>query len=264
MILSIGAHRGQNHGMGTSQPRTTARRSHPLRTPIATIAVFAVTAVVNSVQVGDSGLLGSLERSPAGMQGQWWRAGTSLFVQDGGVFGAVSNLLFLLAIGVAAEQVVTRRRWLVHYFGAGVLSEFVGYAWQPTGGGNSIAVCGLAGALALRAGDPQLPVWAPQVVLTWCGVLAATAGSGSMATGIAVGVAAVIGVAVRGAAEKGLAFARLWGVAVAGTGLVLAVLRNVHGAALIIGIVLALATALTETVGGLQDHVSRGGLSRNV
>lgn len=241
--------------METSQPTTTARRGHSLRTPTATITVFVLTAAVNSVQLWDSGLLGSLERTPAGMHGQWWRAGTSLFVQDGGFFGAVSNLLFLLAIGVAAEQVVTRRRWLVYYFVAGVLSEFIGYAWQPTGGGNSIAVCGLAGALALRARDPQLPVWAPQVVLTWCGVLAATAASGSMATGIAVGAAVVIGVAVRGAAEKGLAVARLWGVAVAGTALVLALLRNVHGAALIIGILLALATALTETVGRLQDQV---------
>jgi membrane associated rhomboid family serine protease len=55
-------------------------------------------------------------------------------VQDGGVAGTVSNLLFLLLLGAFAEQLLERRQWLLCYFGAGLAGELAGYAWQPRGG----------------------------------------------------------------------------------------------------------------------------------
>jgi membrane associated rhomboid family serine protease len=225
--------------MTTSVPGVLSRNG--LRKfPVVTAAVFAVTAAVNIAQLLAPHLLHTLERTPAGLHGQWWRTGTALLVQDGGVPGTLSNLAFLLVVGVAAEQVLTRRQWLVSYLATGLLSELVGYAWQPTGGGNSIAVCGLAGALALWRTGGQLPVWAPQAVLLWCGAVGATAGNGSTAvTVIAVGAAAAVGAAVRGATEKGLPAARCWGLAVVATGIALSALRNIHGAALLIGIVIA-------------------------
>jgi membrane associated rhomboid family serine protease len=60
-----------------------------------------------------------LQRTPQGLHGDWWRTLTSLFVQDGGVAGTVSNLAFLLVMGVLTEQVLAAWQWLVCYFGPG-------------------------------------------------------------------------------------------------------------------------------------------------
>jgi hypothetical protein len=52
--------------------------------------------------------------------------------------------------------------------------ELAGYVWQPRGAGNSVAICGLAGALtvALLAGA-RAPRLAPVVLVYWCGALLA-------------------------------------------------------------------------------------------
>lgn len=206
------------------------------RGPWLTAVVVAVTAAGGIAQHIFPGLLGQLERSPAGLHGQWWRIGTALFVQDGGLAGLVSNLIFLAAIGVAAEQVCTRRRWMVQYFGTGLLAELVGYAWQPIGGGNSIAICGLASAVAVTAwrDHARLAPWVPSVVLVWCGALLGYLWEPLIILGIIAGVAA----SRAALAGRRTGPAILLGVVFAGV--VLAAAANIHGAALLIGVALAL------------------------
>jgi membrane associated rhomboid family serine protease len=209
------------------------------RRPVLTAGVVAVTALSALAQLVVPGMLADLERDPAALHGEWWRPATALFVQDGGVLGAASNIAFLAVIGAAAEQVLSRPRWLLHYFGVGLAVEAIGLAWQPVGGGNSIAVCGLAGAVALapwRAGDP-LPTFAAPAVLLWCAALLGTI-SGLMA-GPAI-VAAIV--AVRFAKERPLALQCLALAAVVVVGAILAADQNIHGAALLIGLALAFAT----------------------
>jgi len=205
-----------------------------VRFPVLTVGVTTVTAATNLVQLTVPGVLERFERTPAGLHGEWWRTVTSLFVQDSGIAGTVSNLLFLVLIGTVAEQVVSRPRWLLHYFGVGLASEFVGYLWQPVGGGNSIAVCGLTGvaALALWQRDSRLPAWAAGATVLWCGALFASLWWPLLVVGV-VAVAIVQGRpwAVRPA-----------GAAVALTGVFLSALTNIHGGALLIGILLALLT----------------------
>ncbi len=152
--------------------------------------------------------------------------------------GALSNLAFLAVLGAVAEQVLTRPRWLAHYFGVGLLAELVAYAWQPKGGGNSIAICGLTGAVALACwrGDERLPAYAPLAVLIWCGALLGTL----YRPLIVVGVAAT-GLALR-RRERGLEVLRPTAIAVSATGVVLAIAANIHGAALLMGTALALIT----------------------
>ena len=203
-----------------------------MRFPVLTVGVTTVTAVSNVVQLTVPGVLERFERTPAGLHGEWWRTATSLFVQDGGIAGTVSNLLFLVLIGTVAEQVVSRPRWLLQYFGVGLVSEFVGYLWQPVGGGNSIAVCGLTGvaALALWQRDSRLPAWAAAATVLWCGALLASLWWPLLFVGIvAFAVVQTRPWAVRPA-----------GAAVAVTGIVLSALTNIHGAALLIGVLLAL------------------------
>ena len=145
------------------------------RFPVLTAVVFAVTAVPSVIGLVDADVLAALQRAPEGLHGDWWRTFTALLVQDGGVPGTLSNLFFLLVIGALAEQVAGRGRWLVAYLGAGLAGELAGYAWQPRGAGNSVAVCGLAGVLAeALAAGARLPRLAPMALLWWCGALLAS------------------------------------------------------------------------------------------
>jgi membrane associated rhomboid family serine protease len=175
------------------------RRLGPRRFPAVTLTVSAVTASINALQFAVRGTLQHLERTPAGLHGDWWRTFTSLFVQDGGAAGTAFNLTLLLVVGVLAEQVVSRPQWLLQYFGVGLAVELLAYSWQPTGGGNSIAVFGLAGAVvvALWLGDPALPWFA------------------------------------------GPANRRINAAFIVAAGLVLAGLENIHGAAILLGVAFA-------------------------
>lgn len=143
------------------------------RVPLLTLSVLLVTVIANAAQVLDTGLLESWERSPQMSHGEWWRLGTALFVQDGGALGTIANLGFLLVLGTLCEQVFTRWEWSACYFGAGVIGEIAGHFWQPVGAGNSVAVCGIAGALVvvLWTDGPSLPAITPYAALYWAGAL---------------------------------------------------------------------------------------------
>jgi membrane associated rhomboid family serine protease len=212
------------------------------RFPLVTAAVFGLTAASNLLQFVVPGLLRHLERSPAGLHGDWWRTVTALFAQDGGVAGTLSNLAFLVAVGVLAEQVVSRPRWLLCYFGAGLVGEFAGYGWQPYGAGNSVAICGLAGvvAVALWSGDERLPSFGPAILLFWCGALLASLWYPLVAAGVVAGLLAKAG------SERGVPVARWAALAALVTGVAVTVTEDIHGAALLAG--LALASLLILTV----------------
>jgi membrane associated rhomboid family serine protease len=206
-----------------------------------TATVFVLTATTSVLGLSFPSVLAALGRTPAGLHGDWWRSFTSLFVQDGGVAGTISNLAFLLVMGTLVEQFLSRGRWFACYFGAGLCGEIVAYAWQPTGAGNSVANCGLAGALivALLASRrmPQ-PRIAPMVLLYWSGALLVSAWSYAW---IVVAVGAAFGVQVspnQRVAGRLAAGAALIGAAA------LTIATNIHGAALLAG------TAIAAIVGG--------------
>jgi membrane associated rhomboid family serine protease len=206
------------------------------RLPVLTAGVLALTAAVALAQAADGSLLTRLERTPAELHGDWWRIGTALLVQDGGVVGALSNLAFLGLIGVAAEQVLSRPRWLLHYVGIGLGVELLAYEWQPVGAGNSIAVCGLAGgvAVACRRGDSRLPGYTAAALLVWSGALLGTMSDTLVVPGIVLAAAAA---ALVRRHQKAV---RLVSLATAATGVVLAAATNIHGAALLAGMAVQL------------------------
>jgi membrane associated rhomboid family serine protease len=201
------------------------------RFPLLTAAVFGLTAASNLLQFVVPGLLGHLERSPAGLHGDWWRTVTALFAQDGGAAGTVSNLAFLILVGVIAEQAVSRPRWLLCYFGAGLVGEFAGYAWQPYGAGNSVAICGLAGAVAVALwARSELPSFAPAVVLFWCGALLAGLWYPLVAAGVPAGLLA---------RRTGLRAGRWTAAGALAAGIAVTAAADIHGAALLAGLALA-------------------------
>jgi membrane associated rhomboid family serine protease len=223
--------------LGVMTQAVARRRFGLQRFPAVTVVVFAVTAVTSVIGLALPGVLEALERTAEGLHGDWWRSVTALFVQDGGVAGTVSNLGFLLVMGALAEQLVGRGLWLVCYFGAGLAGELAGYAWQPHGAGNSVAVCGLAGVLvvALAAGvrGPRL---APMVVLWWCGALLSSRwGAAPLVVAIVAAMAVQLLPALAGPAGRVVAGAAILAA------LALVAARDIHGAALLAGTVLAAA-----------------------
>jgi membrane associated rhomboid family serine protease len=191
--------------------------------PLATVAVFLITATTSSLQAVVTGLEPALRRDPAALSaGEWWRVVTPLVVQDGGLAGTVGNLASLAIVGTVAERLLGSRRWLVQYAVGGLAGEAAGYAWEPHGAGNSVAVCGLAGGLlalmlALGARTPRVVV----PVAVWYTFAIA-------AVSVASGAAAAAPRRDRGA-ERALAVACLAAAAA------ITAIRNLHGVALLAG-----------------------------
>ena len=233
--------------MSSRHGSDVVRRIGLTRWPWLTAVMVVVLLSMAVFQAIDPHILGELERTSAGLHGDWWRTVTALFVQDGGLFGAASNVLFLGLVGALAEQIVSRPRWLLHYFGVGLFTELVAYALQPVGGGNSIAVCGLTGAVALATWrkDPRLPraITAPILVI-WTGALVAMVPSLALWAAIAAAVATGILIRYQQAHEPPLQLAAL---VVAATGMLLAALGNIHGVALLAGLLLATITLSRST-----------------
>jgi Rhomboid family len=209
------------------------------RVPWLTLSVTLVTGVVNAGQAWVPGLLQRLERTPAVLHGEPWRVLTSLLVQDGGVVGTASNLCGLAILGLAAEQAVPRPHWLVGYLGAGLAGELAGLGWQPVGGGNSVAVCGLAGLVTVArvrqtVTDPLLPSWAALPALVWSALMLAVAVPSLYLP--AVVVAGFVG--ATGRQRPYVRYAVPAGAVVAAA--VLLAGRDLHGAALATGLLLGL------------------------
>ena len=126
-------------------------RSHKVL-PIVTIIVFRITAILGLIQIAFPQILDVLGRDPEKLiSGEWWRIVTPLFVQDGGLSGLISNLFLLGILGVVVERLFNRKKWIVLYFGTGILAECIAYLWYLRGAGNSIANAGLASGLIMLA-----------------------------------------------------------------------------------------------------------------
>jgi membrane associated rhomboid family serine protease len=215
--------------------------------PVLTTAVAAVTAAVSVAGLVAEPVLVALRRDAVALSdGQLWRLLTALLVQDGGVPGTVFNLLGLVLVGVAAERRLGARAWLAAYLVGGLTGELVGWAgWQPVGGGNSVGVCGLAGALAvvvLRDTRPpgRLETVAPA---TW-----ATALTASTLTGFAPAAAAVT-TGLAAAAAPRVARALPAALVAVSAGLLL-FQHDIHGSALGAGLLAGIAIAARREPAG--------------
>ena len=61
----------------------------------------------------------------------------------------VVNSIGLLVYGTLVERAIGRGWWIVGYVVAGLVGEVAGIFWQPVGGGNSVAICGLIGLFSV-------------------------------------------------------------------------------------------------------------------
>jgi membrane associated rhomboid family serine protease len=203
------------------------------RFPWLTSIVTVITAAFFAVQLAEPAVLDALRRSPDGLQ--WtnaWRVLTALLVQSDGWGQAVFNLASLVLFGVVVELVLPRWAWLALYLSAGIVGQLLGYAWEPPGGGNSVAVCGLVGAVIamMLIGRPRLPAPAYLLVAYYPAALLGQHLANQAVTIIATAV--IVGlVAWRGNRVRSLLAALLVAESV-----VLLAYRDHHGAALLTGV----------------------------
>ena len=130
--------------------RTQSTNPTRRQLPYATLLLTLTIAIPTILQFFFPALLQMFERNyERFLAGDWWRIITPLFVQDGGLSGSIFNLVSLVLVGSVAERLWDSQRWLVIFFAGGILSQIVGFAWQPVGAGNSIANFSLAASIAV-------------------------------------------------------------------------------------------------------------------
>jgi rhomboid protease GluP len=148
-------------------PWELARRAWRRPVPPVALGLVVVFTAMAVVQLAYHPVIGALERAPGG---GWWRVGTALLVQSSGGFQLAFNLAALIVVAPVANRVLGNAWTLVVFIVSGLVAQTVSAAgWSPRGGGDSVAICGLVGALAtayvcrgtdrsLRLGAALVPV----------------------------------------------------------------------------------------------------------
>ena len=162
----------------------------------AVLVIWAVVAVPSVLQFAFPVLLDVLSRRPELVaDGQVWRLLTAPVVQDGGVFGTVSNLIYLYVVACAAVPiwggVRTAALLVVGAVGFDLLATFV---YPQFGAGNSAATFVLVATLPAALAVWRRGWWAVAAV-----AVTAAVGVGLLALGDAHGFA-FLGGLVLGAA----------------------------------------------------------------
>ncbi len=142
------------------------------RIPWLTLAVFALTSAVTAAMAVWPWLGPALERHPAMLQGEWWRFVTTWLVLTDGWVQVVVNSVGLLAYGALVELALGPGWWVFAYVAAGLAGEVAGLFWQPVGGGNSVAICGLIGLFSVWQAAQHRPAGPPKVLgaVAWGGL----------------------------------------------------------------------------------------------
>ncbi|MGN9909195.1 rhomboid family intramembrane serine protease [Phytohabitans sp. LJ34] len=232
-------------------------RSRAPRLTLLTLIALAVAVVAVLVQYTVPDAVPLLERDPDGLrEGELWRVVTPLLVQTLGWYQVVANLASLAVVGVVAEWVLGRARWLVSLAAGTAGGQIAAYVWHEPGGGSSIAICGLAGGLVVTLLARRTPPHrlAAEAVVYY---VAALAGWGLLGPAGAVAACVAAGLGIRGL-EWAAGAATAHRVALAGAvacALGLATLGDLHGASLTAS--MAVTAALTT-----WDR-RRGGLLRS-
>lgn len=222
----------------------------PRRFPVLTVVATVVAVAAAVAQYAIPAMIPALQRVPGGgvPDGQWWRLVTPLAVQTLGWYQVAANLVTLAVVGGAAERLLGRGWWLALAAAGTIGGQLSAYYFRDDGGGDSIAICGLAGGvIALLAIRPAAGTrFAHRAVVWYVAALTGWSFFGFRAA-LAALVVAVAGLAVLhwlgvpGASWLPLACCAACAVALAGPD------RDPHGASLIAGMACAgIGLALTR------------------
>ncbi len=231
---------------GVPVPEAVARVLARPRLPVVTLVATGFAVVAAIVQYAVPGAVPALQRDPVALShGQWWRLVSPLLVQTLGWYQVLTNLVTLVLVGAVAEWVLGRWQWLAFLAVGTAAGEIAAYAWHEPGGGDSIAICGLAGAaaIAMLAARTPVPRYLAQPVVYYVAALTGWGLFGLAGAGIGVLVTAV---ALAARVPQRLALA-----ATVPAALALAVTRDLHGVSLT-------AAMAVMAVPGLARSVNHG------
>ncbi len=118
------------------------------------VGVMTAMAVVQTVVPG---VMPHLERAP---HGPWWRVVTALLVQTSGWGQLAFNLAALAVVAPVAERRLGAVWMPVVFLLSGVAAHVVStVGWSVHGGGDSVGICGLVGALATSYALSLIHIW---------------------------------------------------------------------------------------------------------
>ncbi|MFI6471913.1 rhomboid family intramembrane serine protease [Streptomyces sp. NPDC050516] len=114
--------------------------------PWVAAAMVALMVAMAVVQTAAPSVMDHLQREPGA---PWWRAVTALLVQTSGWVQLTFNLAAIVVIAPVAQRRLGPVWMPLVFLASGATAQAVSMAgWSPTGGGDSVALCGLLGALA--------------------------------------------------------------------------------------------------------------------
>ncbi len=237
---------------GTKEPTRASQASTWLQpTPWLTLGVVFITAIGAVLQATIPEFLPALRRDPSALAAsQWWRVISPLVALDGNLWLHFAyDALGLLLVGIVVEQVMGRGRWLLLFFAAAITGTIAGYLWNPTGAGASIALCGLIGGLVIwqitRSDFHQIAAiyaLALAAALTFEAIAAAFSASDMVVIIIAAVLCALLInmlLFVRRHSPTTPASAYFVGAVMLLCSLILTSLRDLHGVALLTGLIVA-------------------------
>lgn len=166
------------------------------RFPMVALVAVILVGVPSLLQFAYPAIGSALSREPSSeLSGEWWRILTAVAAQDGGLGGAIFNLVVVAVVVTLGERAWGRWRTVVLFLGPSIVLNLLAVAWDAPGGGSSFASDGLLLSLCVLG---VLTVRRPLILI--CSAIALSAGIVLIVANDAHGVAMVFG------AVLGLAF----------------------------------------------------------
>jgi hypothetical protein len=119
------------------------------RLPVVTAVVFVVTATTSVLGLMVPGMLEVWQRAPQGCTATGGGPSRRCWCRTAGSPGPSRTWRSCWSWAPCRAGPGAGAMAGVCYLGAGLVGELAGYVWQPRGAGNSVAICGLAGALTV-------------------------------------------------------------------------------------------------------------------
>ena len=142
---------------------------HSRGAPVLTVLTLGATVVGTATRLFGNDPVHALRRDPGALShGEIWRLVSPVLVQtDERVINVLLVFAGCAAVGVFAERVLTRARWIILYFCGSLAGHGLGEVFQPLQGGTSVAFVGILGglgAIAALTTDPALRRFRPHAL----------------------------------------------------------------------------------------------------
>jgi membrane associated rhomboid family serine protease len=215
-----------------------------------TMAIIAITSVVTMLQFVYPEILSMFRRDPTALAaGEWWRIFTPLLVHSDGWWQYIFNVACIAIIGMVVEPLYGRMKFLLIYLGGGLIGEIAGYSlWDPYGAGASVGLCGLLGALSVMMISGRRHIH-PIIAMLSLYIIAGLVGFAMENIYVSILLVTAIAIFPTIIKKREGQTKLLYTVSGAGVllgGMILLMLLDIHGAAILGGVCIALILLFSQ------------------